>query len=236
MRSIGHWSGVLVGAALLGSAPAVAAEKSFGLTNFDTIVLNGDFIVEVVTKAPLRAVVTGSSDALDRVDMRSSGGILTISDRRFASDRQRGQGAGAVTIRINAARVRSANVSGAGSLSIDRLVAARVALGLRGPGSLSVGTITADRLTVGMTGNGKISLGGTAKSAEAQVAGAGVVDATKLSVTDLIVSGEGAADQSYQASRTAQITQRGIGRIIVTGKAKCTITNLSSGTVRCDQP
>lgn len=226
----------MAGAALLGSAPAVAAEKSFGLTNFDRIALNGDFVVEVVTKSPLKAVATGSGDALDRVEIRSSGGVLTISDRRFASDRQRGLGAGTVTIRVNAARVRSASVSGAGSLTIDRLVAAKVDVGLRGPGSLNVGTITADRLTVGMTGNGKLSLGGTAKSAQMLVSGAGVVDAGGLTVTDLIVSGEGAADQSYRATRTAQITQRGIGRIAVAGKAKCSIANVSSGTVLCNQP
>lgn len=226
----------MLGAALLGSAPAAAAEKSIGLTNFDRIELSGDFVVEVVTKSPLRAVVTGSTDALDRVDIRSSGGLLTISDRRFASDRQRGQGAGAVTIRVNAARVRSVSVAGAGSLTIDRLSAAKVQLGLRGPGSLNVGTITADRLIVGMTGNGKMTIGGTAKSAQTQVMGAGVVDAGQLTVTDLIVNGEGAADQSYRATRTAQITQRGIGRVVVAGKAKCSITNLSSGTVRCNQP
>jgi hypothetical protein len=226
---------MLVAALLGGAAPAAAAEKRIGLTSFDRIVLNGDFVVEVVTRSPLGAVVSGSSEGLDRVEIVNSGGVLTISDRRFASNRQRGPGAGAVTIRINAASLRGASVAGAGSLTIDRIRGARADLSLRGPGTLMVGAVTADRLTLAMTGNGRVQLAGTAKSTEAQVSGAGVVDAAALAATDLNVSGEGTADQRYQASRTAALTLRGQGRLIVSGKAKCTIRNLGSGTVQCGE-
>lgn len=233
--AIFHASLMLVAANVAG-VPAQAAEKSIGLTSFETIVLNGDFAVEVVNKAPLRAVVTGSAEALDRVELRSAGGILTISDKRFGSNRARGQGAGAAVIRINAAKLRSASVTGAGSLTIDRLTGTRVELAVRGPGALSVGAITADRLVLSAVGNGKIILAGTAKNAETMVSGAGVVDASQLRVTDLIATGEGAADQRYQATRTAQVTLRGIGRLEVLGKAKCTPRNLGTGTLICGQP
>lgn len=226
---------MLAAAALLGIAPASAAERTIGLTSFDRIVLNGDFAVEVVTAAPVRAIVTGPADALDRVELRSAGGVLTISDRRFASDRTRGDGAGGVVIRINAARLRSATVAGAGSLSIDRIAAAKVELGLRGPGALIVGTVTADRLTLGVIGNGRVSVGGSAKNAEMMVSGAALVDASKLLVTDLVANGEGAADQRYQARRTALVTLRGIGRIAVDGTPKCTVRNLGTGTISCGQ-
>jgi Putative auto-transporter adhesin, head GIN domain len=231
------WPGaLLIAAAHLASFPAQAAEKSIGLTSFETIILSGDFAVEVVNKAPLRAVITGSPDALDRVELRSAGGILTISDKRFGSNRVRGQGAGAVVIRISAAKLRSASVTGAGSLTIDRLTGAKVELALRGPGALTVGSITADRMVLSSIGNGKIMLAGAVKSAETMVTGAGVVDASQLRITDLVATGEGAADQRYQATRTAQVTLRGIGRIEVTGKAKCTPRNLGTGTLICGQP
>ena len=236
MRTAIFHGGLLFAAVSLAGMPAQAAEKSIGLTSFETIVLSGDFAVEVVNKAPLRAVISGSAEALDRVELRSAGGVLTISDKRFGSNRARGQGAGAVTIRINAAKLRSASVSGAGSLTIDRLTGAKVELALRGPGALTVGSITADRMILSAVGNGKITLAGTVKSAETMVSGAGVVDASKLLVTDLIATGEGAADQRYQASRTAQVTLRGIGRIEVDGKAKCTARNLGTGTLICGQP
>lgn len=226
-------SGAALLAALAAAGPVVAAEKRIGLSSFDRIVLNGDFVVEVSTRAPLGAVVSGSSDGLDRVEIRNVGGVLTINDRRYGSDRQRGAGPGAITIRINTAGLRSAAVAGAGSLTIDRMKGAKVDLGLRGPGTLVVGAIAADRLTLAVVGNGRAVLAGTTKTAEAMVSGAGAVDAAALNAADLVVQGEGSADQRYAASRSAQLTLRGTGRMTVTGKAKCVVRNLGSVTVAC---
>jgi len=221
---------------LLFAAPAAADEKRFGFTSFERIILNGDFAVEVTHRAPINGVATGPRDALDRIEMRSTGGTLTISDRRFGSNRQRGAGPGPVVIRVNAANLRSATVTGAGSLTIDRLAGTKVELVLSGPGALIVRNITADRLALRMVGNGSMTLAGKVKVGTALVSGAGNVDASALAVTDLAVQGQGAADQRYQAARTAEVTLRGVGRIAVTGKAKCTVRNLGTGTVACGQP
>ena len=221
---------------LLGSNPAVAGEKRYGLTSFERIVLNGDFIVEVTTRGPVSAVANGSLDALDRLELVSANGTLTIRDRRYSSNRARGASAGAVTIRINAAQLSGATVVGAGSLTIDRLTGASVALSLRGPGSLAVKDITADRLTLAMAGAGKATLAGRAKTAETRVAGAGLVDATALAVTHLTANAEGAGDQRYSAVRTASVTARGVGTVTVAGKPACTVRNLGSGSVSCGQP
>jgi Putative auto-transporter adhesin, head GIN domain len=230
-RKIMGMAGCAVLLALAG--PASAAERNFGLTSFEKIVLDGDFAVEVSSKAPIGARASGPQNALDRVELRSAGGTLTISDRQFGSNRQRGASAGPVVIRVNAAIVRSIAVAGAGSLTIDQLRGAKVDVSLRGPGSISVGKVSADRLTLWSTGNGTVKLAGAAKLAETVVSGAGIIDAAALAVTDLNVSGEGAADQRYQASRTAQITTRGIGRVVVDGKAKCTTRNMGTGSVTC---
>ena len=37
---------------VLGSSPAMAGEKRYGLTSFERIVLKGDFAVEVTTRGP----------------------------------------------------------------------------------------------------------------------------------------------------------------------------------------
>ena len=153
-------------------------------------------------------MATGGLDALDRLELVSADGTLTISDRRYSSNRARGTGAGAVTIRINAARLNAATVVGAGSLTIDKLAGATVALNLRGPGSLAVKDIAADKLTLAIVGTGRVILAGRAKTAETRFAGAGMVDASALAVTDLIATAEGAGDQSYRASRTATVTAR----------------------------
>lgn len=228
-------TGIAAASLMLGSTPAAAAEKRFGLTSFERIVVNGDFVVEVVTKSPVSAVASGVPDAIDRLELKSANGTLTISDRRFGSDRTRGAGAGRVTIRINAARLNSAAMVGAGSLTIDRLIAADVALTLRGPGSLTVANITADRLTLAATGTGRVQLAGRAKTAEMRVAGAGLVDASALTVTDLTANAEGAGDQRYSAVRTASVTARGVGTVSVAGTPACTVRNLGAGNVSCGQ-
>src|SRR3546814_8200649 len=80
---------------------------------------------------------------------------------------------GPVTIRVNAANLKSATLAGAGSLQIDKLEGQRAMVGLRGPGRVAVGEIAADRLQVAMIGNGTMTLGGTVKTARMTLSGAG---------------------------------------------------------------
>lgn len=223
----------LVAAALLLSGPATAAEKRFGLTSFEAIEVTADVDVEVVTRAPVSAVATGSSDALDRLTLETRDGRLVIGEKKYAGDENRRSLPGGVTVRVNAANLRSATLAGAGSLRIDQLKGARVTIGLRGPGQLSVGAIAADRLNVAMLGNGTMTLAGKAKQGQLNLSGAGVVDAGKLAVDDLTSDSEGAGDHSFNAVKTAAVTARGVGRVVVLGRPACTVRNLGTGSVTC---
>src|SRR3546814_7141259 len=71
-----------------------------------------------------------------------------IGQRQFAGDEKRRGPRGPVTIRVNAANLKSATLAGAGSLQIDKLEGQRAMVGLRGPGRVAVGEIAADRLQV----------------------------------------------------------------------------------------
>lgn len=220
-------------AALLLPGPAMAAEKRFGLTGFEAIEVAADVNVEVVTRAPVGAVATGSADALDRLTLETRDGRLVIGKKTYAGDENRRASSGPVTIRVNAANLRSATLAGSGSLRIDQLRGARVTIGLRGPGQLSVGAIAADRLNVAMLGNGTMTLAGKAKQGQLNLSGAGVVDAGTLSVDDLIGDSEGAGDHIFNAVKTAAITARGVGRVVVLGRPACTVRNLGTGSVTC---
>lgn len=223
----------LAAAALLLTGPASAAEKRFGLTSFEAIEVSADYIVEVTTRAPVSAVATGPQDALDRLTVEARDGRLVIGERKFAGDENRRAPRGTVTIRINAANLRSATMAGAGSLKIDRLKGTRVSVGLRGPGGLSVGAIETDRLSVAMIGNGTMTLGGTAKQAQMTLSGAGMLDAGALSVDELIFDSEGAGDNRLRAVKTAAVTTRGIGKTVVLGKPVCTVRAMGNGSVQC---
>ncbi len=226
-------SAAFAAVALLAIAPAVAAEKRFGLTSFEAIEVNADYAIEVTTRAPVGAVATGPQDALDRLTVEARDGRLVIGQRQFAGDADRKAPRGAVTIRINAANLRSATMGGAGSLRIDRMKGTRVSIGLRGPGTLSVGTIATDRLSVTMIGNGTMTLGGTAKQAQMTLSGAGMFDAGALAVDMLTFDGEGAGDHMLRAVKTAAVTARGVGQTVVLGKPVCTVRNIGNGSVQC---
>jgi len=218
---------------LLVISPASAAEKRYGLISFEAIEVNADVAVEVVTRAPVSAVATGTPDALDRLSVEARDGRLVISERKFAGDENRRVPRGPVTIRVNAANLRSASIAGAGSLQIDRLKGTRVTIGLRGPGRLSVGTIETDRLSVLMIGNGTMTLGGAAKIAQMTLSGAGVFDAGGLSVGELNFESEGAGDHVVRAVKAATVTARGIGKTVVLGRPVCTVRNIGNASVTC---
>jgi hypothetical protein len=223
----------LAAVTLLFSGAASAAEKRFGLASFEAIEVNADYIIEVTARAPVGAVATGPSEALDRLSIEARDGRLVIGERKFAGDENRRAPRGAVTIRINAAGLRSATMGGAGSLQIDRLKGVQVIVGLRGPGTLSVGAIETDRLSATMIGNGTMTLRGTAKQAQMTLSGAGMFDASALAVGALTFSSEGAGESRLNAVKTAAVTTRGVGKTVVIGKAVCTVRNAGSGSVQC---
>ena len=119
------------------------------------------------------------------------------------------------------------------ALRIDQLKGQRALVGLRGPGQLTVGAIAADRLQVAMIGNGTMTLGGAAKTARMTLSGAGAVDAGALEVGELISDSEGAGDHILHAVKSAAVTARGIGKVVVLGRPVCTVRNVGSGSVTC---
>ena len=223
----------IAAATLLSFGPASAAEKRFGLSSFEAIEVTANVDVVVVARAPVSAVATGTPDALDRLVLETRDGRLVISEKKYAGDENRSTPSGAVTIRVNAANLQSATLVGAGSLQIDSLKGVRVAVGLRGPGKLTVGKISTDRLAVAMIGNGTMTLGGAAKQGQITVSGAGMVDAGKLAIDELVSDSEGAGDHVFNAVKSAAITTRGIGKTVVLGRPLCTVRNVGSGSVTC---
>lgn len=216
--------------------PVAAAEKRFGLTSFEAIEVLADVTVIVETRAPVSAVASGPQEALDRLALETRDGRLLISMRRYAGDDTRRKPLGPVTIRVNAANLRTATLVGAGSLDIDRLEAGRVSVAMRGPARLSVGRIRADRLSVVMIGNGAMTLGGgSAKQAKLTLSGAGTLQAGELLVDELASDSEGAGEHVMRAGKAANVTARGVGTIDILGRATCTVNTIGSGSVRCGE-
>ena len=210
-------------ALLLIPAPAAADEKTFMISGFDRIRVEGPFTVRVVTGTSPRARTIGDARAIDGVQVRASGRTLTVSASLNAWGGYPGARAEAPVVEITAVSLRSAAVVGGGSVIIDRMRGQSVDLSVTGAGSLAVGALHADRLSAILAGTGTLTIGGTARDARFQSNGAGKIDAERLVATQLAVGTQGSGESSFTARRTADISASGLGGVSVLGDASCTV-------------
>lgn len=213
--------------------PALAAERTLSLTDFDRIRVEGGFIVDVRTGAATTGRIIGTPAAIDAASVEVQGRQLNI--RRDHSTWRNTSGAEppAATIRITMPALSNIWVSGPARVSVDRLKGLRVAASLEGPGSLSVATVAADRMDVGAVGSGTLALAGTVATLNVTVRGAGTFDGAKLAVADLKLTSESAGAVTISVKRAANVTMTGTGAVTILGSPACTVKNIGSGTVSC---
>ncbi|WP_337847761.1 head GIN domain-containing protein [Sphingomonas sp.] len=204
--------------------PQAAESNTVMLTGFERLRVDGPILVRVIDGQPPRAVVTGDRRALDRVSVRNMGGQLVIGPRNQTFEGW-SAASGAVTVTVGARGLRGININGGGSVDVDRIGGQRVDLGVNGAGSLNIARLDADQLAVTLTGTGAVRVrGGMTRTARFGSYGAGSIDATGMTVNDLIVQAQSAGDSRFTARYTAQIATLGTGSVRVTGNAACTIS------------
>jgi hypothetical protein len=220
-------------AACLVAAPAAAAERSYAVTDFDRIQVDGPYEVVLTTGRSSSAHASGTQQALDAVTVEVESGTLRVHANRSAWGGYPGQTPGTARIFLATRDLRSAVVRGSGSLAIDRARGLRVDLSLAGNGRLSVAAVEADNLNLGLLGAGRISLAGTAKQMRATIQGNGDLDAAGLKVEDAQLATDTSGSIAFQATRTANVKALGAGEVVVTGPAACTVEATGSGPVHC---
>src|SRR3954470_9405027 len=137
---------------LLLPAAAAAADRTYTVTDFDRIQVDGPYEVAVTTGGSSGAQASGSQISLDAVTVEVSGGILRVHANRSAWGGYPGEPVEPARIRVTTHDLKSAGVPGAGSVAVDRLRALREDLSVAGSGRLSVGAIEADQLVVALLG------------------------------------------------------------------------------------
>lgn len=219
-------------AALL-AAPGSAAERSYPVTDFDRIQVEGPFEVTLATGQSSHVRAFGSADALDRVSVEVEGRTLRI--RANASAWGGYPGAAGTPIRIEAATrdLAKATLLGSGSLAIDKVRGLRVDLALAGNGRLTVGALDVDNLFVDLLGSGRMTLSGHAKQMRANVKGSGDVAGSALAADDLQLGADTAGTVTIGSARSAKIIATGAGDVTIGGTPACTVDNKGSGRVRC---
>lgn len=220
---------------LFGLAPAAAAaaERTYSVTDFDRVQVDGPYEVVLTTGGASGARATGSPRALDAVTVEVSGSTLRIHPNRSAWGGYPGEPVETASIRLTTRELKAATLLGAGSLAIDRAGGLRTDLSLAGSGRLSVGAVQADQLVVALLGAGRISLAGSARQLRASVQGSGDLDAAALKVEDAQVDAQTSGTIAFEARRAVTLTANGPGDVAITGNAACTVKAAGSGRIRC---
>lgn len=217
------------------AAPAHAADRSYVVTNFDRVRVDGPYSVQVeVGTGGASASASGDDRALGDLDISVNGGTLTVR-KGSQGWGERGKASGpppVITLRTPA--VRGATVVGGAKLALNgRLRTTRLDVQITGAGAIDARGVDADDVVVTVIGNGNVALAGRTARARFSTNGGGSIAATALDAGEIIVTLEGAGETRASARYLADLTNKGLGLIAVTGNPKCTVRGQSVGPIEC---
>jgi hypothetical protein len=203
------------------ATPLAAAERTFTVTDFTRVRVEGPFAVSLATGVAPFARASGSQRGLDRVSLKVEGRTLVIRVDRSAWGGSPDEDAGPVTIAIGTHDLEQAVLSGAGSLAIDRVRGLSFSLSSFGSGATSIGKVDADRLRIFAQGSGSTRVAGTTKQLDAALDGPGMIDASELSAKDATLSAMGPASLRATVTSSAKLIAAGTATIALDGGAAC---------------
>lgn len=208
-----------------------AATRNFTVTGFTKVRVEGPYKVTLATGVAPFAKANGSSAALDRVAIETTGDTLIIRTDPNAWGGYPGMDPGPVEINVGTHELSSASLNGSGSLGIDHVAGLTFALVVQGSGAARINDIESDQLNVALAGTTNAKLAGRAKRLTAVVRGLAVLDAATLKTADAHISAEGSATIDAVAAQTAQVRSSGPATIRFMGRPSCELHVSGSTTV-----
>jgi hypothetical protein len=219
---------------LLGCAgPALAAERTYSVTDFDRLDVSGPFVVVVTTGKSPGANANGGREAIDRLTVETVGRTLRIRPGINGWGGWPGALSVTPTIKVSVPMLRAANLNGSGSITISKLRGQSLQIAVIGSGQLNVAQIETDRLFASNLGSGGMTLSGKAAIATLALKGTGPLNAKDLRVDALELTATGAGDAQISAAKTAKIISTGTGNVDIIGTPACSVTANGAGRVKC---
>jgi hypothetical protein len=218
-------------ASLAIAAPAASANRNFGVTSFTKIRVEGPFKVSLATDVAPFARATGSSAALDRLDVEVNGETLVVRSSASSWGGYPGGDAGPVEVSLGTHDLTNAWLNGAGTLTIDRVRGLSFALSVQGSGRGVIAAVDSDQISVSVIGSGSARLAGRTKKLTALVRGIASVDAADLAATDATIGAEGTSTIDANVADTATVDTSGPATIRLTGRPSCTLKVAGSTSV-----
>lgn len=221
----------LVSIALLFAAPAMAERRGFGVSEFTKIRLKAPVRVTLKTGVPPFARATGSSQALQTLNIRVENGVLTVSTSQSAWGGFPGKAAGPLEVEVGTHELDSAHLTGAGTLDIDKVKGLDFTLTLQGAGGARIGSVDVDQLKLGVAGTGNIAIAGRAKMLDAALRGSSALEAGSLTVKDMKLVVDGAGSAAATVTNTATVSGAGSGEIAFAGNPACQLKLTGTGMI-----
>ena len=223
---------VTFAALVLLAAPAVAAERTYSVTRFNRVRVDGPYQVTVKTNVAPFARASGSQAALDGVSIRVEGRTLVVrADTSGGWGGYPGEGRGPVTIELGTHDLTTAWVNGAGALFIDKVKGLSFDLAIQGAGVMRIDSADVDQLKIGLSGTASARLSGRAAKLTATVRGSSSLDAETLAVKDAVIGAEGPAMIRANVTGTAKVDALGLASVALAGSPSCTTKSQGSASV-----
>ena len=213
------------------AAPAGAATRNFGVTDFTKIRVDGPYRVSFTSGVAPFARASGSGPALDRVTVEVRGDTLVVQTNKSGWGGYPGEDPGPVEVSVGTHEISNAWVNGAGMLTIDRVRGLSFALSVQGSGRGEIAAADADQLNVSLVGTASAKVAGQAKKLTALVRGISAFDGTELAATDATIGTEGAATVDANVRGEAEVSSDGPATIRLAGNPNCTIRTGGSARV-----
>jgi hypothetical protein len=214
----------------IGSA-AAAAERSYSVTQFTRIRIDGGYSVKLTTGVAPFAKASGSPRALDSISVEVQGQTLVIRRNPSAWGGFPGDDAGPVQLSVGTHDLTTAWLNGAGSIAIDKVSGQTFQLSVDGSGSASANGLRVDKLQTDVNGSGSVSLAGSAAIARIELDGPGEIDASELSVKNGTIAAVGNAVVKARVTDTADVRAFGNAKVEMSGNAACSVKPVGSATV-----
>lgn len=213
------------------AAPAGAATRNFGITDFQKIRVDGPFAVRLTTGVAPFARATGSQNALDRVAIEVRGNVLVVHTNLDSWGGYPGRDPGPVEVEVGTHDLSAAWLNGSGTLAIDRVKGLSFDLSVQGSGAGQIGQVSVDQLNVSIVGTASARLSGEAAKMTAVVRGISSLDGSALSTHDASLGADGAGTISAKVSNSVTVDATGPATVRLTGGPACTLRVSGSASV-----
>jgi hypothetical protein len=213
------------------ASPAASATRTFGITDYTKVRIDGPYKVTLTTDVAPYARATGSAAALDRISIEVRGDTLVVRRDLNGWGGYPGADSGTVEVAIGTHDLSNATLNGSGSLAINRAKGLTFGLSVLGSGAAQIDEVAVDQLSVTLAGTATARLAGSTKRLTATVRGLSALDARKLDSPGAAITAEGSATVDAVALDSTRIDASGPATIRLIGSPSCELHVSGSSTV-----